>query len=196
MQPTAEALTQGLADVKASPREEGRLEAIVVRPVTNERRLLETCRLDVAEGAVGDKWVRGVRPAPPAGAAELDSQLTLMNARSALLVAGSREAWVLPGDQLIVDLDLSLDHLKPGDHLQVGPVLLEITPKAHNGCRKFAARFGEAALAWVNSPEGKHLRLRGIYARVIRGGDVRVGDWIRKMERGEPPVPKRTGDGR
>lgn len=177
----AEELRAGLEHVKASPRDAGRLEAIVVRPAPNLRRELKVCRLDVAFGAEGDRWSEKVPSTPLPGFEDQSSQLTLMNARAAQLVAGSRERWELAGDQLFVDLDLSEANLRAGDRLSVGSAVLEVTHQPHNGCRKFSARFGPAALAFVNSPEGKQLHLRGIYARVIQAGEVRVGDRIDKI---------------
>jgi MOSC domain-containing protein YiiM len=59
--------------------------------------------------------------------------------------------------------------------------VLEITAQPHLGCAKFNARFGADALALVNSPAGKELRLRGVNAMVIEAGWVRTGDRIRKM---------------
>jgi len=52
--------------------------------------------------------------------------------------------------------------------------------KAHTGCAKFAKRFGKQAVEFVNCLEGKRLHLRGLYARIIDGGIVHVGDEIRK----------------
>jgi MOSC domain-containing protein YiiM len=110
-----------------------------------------------------------------------------MNSRTVGLVAGSRDRWALAGDQLYVDLDLSADNLRTGDRLRIGPeAVIEITAKAHLGCRKFAARYGEAALAWANSPEGRRLHLRGVYAMVITPGEVRVGDRIDKLSHRAP----------
>jgi MOSC domain-containing protein YiiM len=51
----------------------------------------------------------------------------------------------------------------------------------HKGCRKFAERFGHDGLRFVNTPEGRSLRLRGAYARVVTAGVVRPGDAIRRM---------------
>jgi len=114
---------------------------------------------------------------------EQDSQVTLMNSRAVQVIAGHRERWALAGDQLYVDLHLGVDNLRAGDRLRIGPAVLEVTAMAHNGCRKFAARYGNAALAFVNSPEGKQQHLRGIYARVVEPGVIQVGDLIQK----EPP---------
>ena len=104
-----------------------------------------------------------------------------MNSRCLSLVAGDRERWPLAGDNLIVDLDLSETNIAPGQRLKIGEAILEITAKPHNGCAKFSRRFGADALKFVNSPEGKTLRLRGVHAQVVQAGRVSVGDRIEKL---------------
>ena len=47
--------------------------------------------------------------------------------------------------------------------------------------QKFVARFGLEAMQWVNSPLGKQLHLRGVNARVVQPGVIRVGDRVRKL---------------
>lgn len=180
MHRTAAELNAGLDDVRRSPRDGGRVEAIVVRPATDERREMTACRFAVGAGADGDRWVERFPSPPLPGMKEQESQVTLMNSRAVQLIAGTRERWALAGDQLYVDLDLGVDNFRPGDRLRAGTVVFEITPMPHNGCRKFASRYGDDALAFVNSPEGKRLHLRGIYVRVVEAGEIRVGDSIRK----------------
>ena len=51
----------------------------------------------------------------------------------------------------------------------------------HTGCKKFAARFGLDALKFIGSPVGKQLQLRGVNAKVIRPGAIRVGDAVKKL---------------
>jgi MOSC domain-containing protein YiiM len=174
---TAE-LEAGLDHVRDAPADAGRLELVVRRPVEGEREELDTGELDLTEGLVGDRWSRGKHGRPPKSN---ESQLTLMSARAADLVAGTRERWPLAGDQLFVDIDLSEENLPPGTRLAVGAAVVEISALPHTGCKKFVERFGKEAMLFVNSPEGRALRLRGVNARIVEPGAVRPGDEIRKL---------------
>ena len=109
-------------------------------------------------------------------------QLTLMNARAVDLVAGGdRERWALAGDQLYVDLDLSVDNLPSGTRLTLGTAVIEVTAEPHTGCVKFASRFGKDAHRFVNTKAHRHLRLRGLNAKIVETGTVAAGDTIRKL---------------
>lgn len=59
--------------------------------------------------------------------------------------------------------------------------MIEVTQRPHTGCAKFQDRFGADALAFVNFPEGRELRLRGLCALVVQGGTVRVGDAVTRL---------------
>lgn len=178
---TTAALEAGLDEIRAAPAESGRLELIVRRPAVDEREVLAQAQLDPVDGLVGDTWrARGNRRTPD-GSADLDAQVTLMNARAAALVAADPDRRPLAGDQLYVDLDLSVTNLPAGTRLAVGDAVIELSAKPHTGCAKFSARFGRDALRFVNSPEGRQLRLRGANARVVVGGTIRTGDEVRKL---------------
>jgi MOSC domain-containing protein YiiM len=173
---TLDALEAGLTEVRGAPADDGTVELIARRPAEDERELLDQAMLDPVRGLVGDRW-HATRH-PDSGA---ENQVTLMNARSAALVAGPRARWALAGDQLYVDLDLSGANLPPGTRLQVGSAVLEVTPEPHTGCGKFVRRFGVEAQKFVNSPTGRELNLRGLNTRVLVGGTVWIGDPIRKL---------------
>jgi MOSC domain-containing protein YiiM len=78
-------------------------------------------------------------------------------------------------------MDLSAKNLPAGTRLALGSAVLEITAKPHSGCKKFAARFGQDAIKFVNSPLGKELHLRGLNARVVQSGTIQVGDTVKKI---------------
>jgi hypothetical protein len=177
---TADALEAGLEEVRRSPSEGGTVELIVCRPAENERLVLDEGVLDLEQGLVGDAWLARGSSRMPDGSANPDAQVTVMNARLIALVAGPRERWPLAGDQLYVDFDLSADNLPPGARLAVGSAVLEVTAEPHTGCAKFSARFGSAALRFINAPAGRQLRLRGLNARVVEPGVVRAGDAVTK----------------
>jgi hypothetical protein len=180
MHRTAEQLEAGIDAIRASPREEGTVDWIACRPAQGERTVLETATLDLVEGLVGDNWV--TRPTKlPDQKPNPEAQVTLMNVRAVELVAGVQERWALAGDQLYVDLDLSLENLPAGTRLPVGGAVLEVTALPDTGCAKVRDRFGSAASRWVNTPVGRALNLRGINVRVVSSGEVRRGDTIRKL---------------
>lgn len=179
---TTEELEQGLDDILASPQDAGRLELIVRRPEVDGRESLDAGRLDESEGLVGDNWLARGSGHMPDGAADPDMQLNIMNSRVAALVAVDPERRELAGDQLYVDLDLGPDNLPPGSRLSVGEAIIEVTEPPHTGCKKFAARFGVDAMVFVNSGLGKARNFRGINARVVRPGAIRVGDIVTKLE--------------
>jgi hypothetical protein len=172
----------GLDHVRAAPRNEGRLDLIARRPDVGAREVVEVAELDGAEGLLGDSWrTRGSRHTPD-GSAEVARQLTIMNSRAIdLFAAGDRARWASAGDQLYIDLDLSDQNLPPGTRLQLGDAVLEVSEEPHTGCAKFLQRFGRDVARFVNSPTGRELHLRGINARVVRPGTIRVGDIARKL---------------
>ncbi len=185
---TAEDLQAGLDYIRQSPLSEGTLELIVRRPAIGVREVLEEGNLDVTLGLTGDNWSVKASTATPDGSPDPAGQITLMNARTAGVIAGGRERWALAGDQLYVDLDLSDSNLPAGTRLAIGSAVIEITAKPHLGCAKFAARFGRDALRFVNTGPGRVLNLRGRNARVAVPGTIRRGDVIR-------PLAPTAGDG-
>jgi hypothetical protein len=174
-------LEAGLEYIRRSPREHGTLKMIVRRPHQDERESIPGGELNRSEGLVGDNWKRRGSKHSPDGSANLYAQITVMNARCIALLAGREERWALAGDQLYVDFDLSEENIPPGTRLAVGAAIIEVSAEPHSGCKKFSARFGVEAMKFVNSPEGRGLHLRGINARVIQAGTIRVGDSVSKV---------------
>jgi hypothetical protein len=181
---TGEELQRGLRHVALAPRTPGVLEALARRPDYGEREVLETAVLDEVEGLVGDSWHWRHNTHTPEGRPDPLGQLNVMGSRAAALIAGSnqRDRWVLAGDQLYIDVDLSEAGTPAGTRFAIGEAEIEITEKPHRGCPKFTARFGADALRLVNSEIGLALNLRGRNARVVRGGTIHVGDPVVRVE--------------
>lgn len=173
-------LMAGLSEIRRSPQNGGLLELIVRRPWVGEREVLEQGALDLVEGLVSDNWKARGSPSTPDGAPHPGKQLNVMNSRAIALLSQDRERWQLAGDQLFIDLDLSAENLPPGTLLALGSAAIEVTDQPHNGCKKFTARYGQDAMRFVNTPLGKQLHLRGVNARVVQPGVIRVGDVVSK----------------
>jgi hypothetical protein len=170
-----------LPHIRQAPTDIGTLRLIVRRPAVEARETLEEGALDEAEGLVGDNWRSRSSSRTSDGSPHPGTQITLMSVGAIGAISPDEARWPLAGDQLFVDLDLTYRNLPPGTRLQIGDAVLEVTDQPHTGCGKFIERFGVDAMKWVNSPEGRELNLRGIYARVVTSGRIHRGDTISKI---------------
>ena len=173
-----ESLDARLPELRALGSEQGTLETIVVRPTEGERELPSTAELTVEDGVVGDRWVPRF---DEAGQPRRGTQVTIASTHLLAMIA-DRDRWPLSGDNLLVDLGLDQESLPAGSRLAIGDtVVLQISEEPHTGCAKFSARFGSDALKFINSPEGRRLRLRGVNAHVVVPGTVSTGDVVRRL---------------
>lgn len=171
-------LEAGLLALAPAPKDVGRLAGIVRRPAKDQREVLPRAQLTPEAGLPGDTW--GQKPSP-----DPTAQLTAMQVEVAELIANG-QSLALFGDNLFVELDLSVANLPIGSRLRVGGAVVEVTPMPHDGCSKFNARFGSDALRFVNAKLRRHLNLRGIYWRVIEAGEVELGSPIQVLSRPAP----------
>ena len=175
-----ERLAAGLGQIRGAPTDGGRVVLLVRRPAVDQRDLLTEATLCQDAGLEGDNWLARGSKSTPDGSADLQRQITVMNARVAELVADGTDRMPLAGDQIYVDLDIGLDNLPAGSLLAVGQAVLEVSEAPHLGCAKFVERFGAEAMRFVNSRLGRQLRLRGMNTRVVVPGIVRLGDVVSK----------------
>ena len=179
---------RSMADLEAAlpaildgPKDNGRIDMIISRPGAGERTLPQSVRLTAAEGVEGDHWSRGCWLSNDAGEPHPDVQVCMMMSRCIRAIAGEPEFWPPAGDNLFIDMDLTPANLPPGTKVAMGTAELVITAEPHNGCQAFIDRYGRDACLFVNMGQGKVHRLRGIYGRVIKDGEVSVGDVLRKL---------------
>jgi MOSC domain-containing protein YiiM len=172
---TLEHLERSLAALPAAPLASGRAVLLIRRGDGGRREELDRIHLSPDAGLPGDAWGRRQEPNP-------DAQLTVMQIDVAKLIANGQPL-TLFGDNLIVDLDLSVANLPVGSQVRVGRAILKVTPQPHNGCQKFHARFGPEALRFVSKSDLRHRNLRGIYMRVVQPGEVVLGDPVEVLVR-------------
>ncbi len=174
-------LEAALDHLRNAPKDDGVLRLIVRRPQVDQREVVEEAELDTALGLIGDSWSRRGSSKSADGGPHPEMQINIMNARVTALVAQELERWPLAGDQLYLDMDLSKDNLPTGSRIAVGSAVLEVSALPHTGCHKFVSRFGVDAMKFVNSEVGKQLCLRGINAKVVQAGVVKVGHTAKKI---------------
>jgi len=174
-------LEAGLRALPEAPKDSGRLRLIVCRHSPGVHEALQRVHLSVEEGLPGDEWNRRLPRHP-------DAQLTVIRHPVAELIANGQPLTV-SGDNLVVDFDISAENLPVGTRLRVGDAIVEMTPKPHNGCAKFQARFGADALRFVQAPATRHQNLRGVYWKVVEPGVVTVDAPIQVISR-----PKTAND--
>jgi len=170
-------LTARIDHLRAAPAQIGTVELVIRRPAHGTREILDEGVLDEVDGMVGDNWLSRATARAIETGRHLDAQVNVMSARMVALLADTPQERAGAGDQLYLDLDISVANLPTGSRISLGEdAVIEVTAKPHAGCKKFTARFGEDAMRFVNSEVGTELRLRGFNARVVRGGVVRPGD--------------------
>lgn len=144
----------------------------MIRPAHGERITPQAARATPEGGMEGDRWTTDEHRSP-------GNQVSLVNVHLLRALAGGDEArMALSGDNLQVDLDLSERNLPTGTQLTIGEVVLEVTPDPHRPCRKFHERYGAIGVKRVVRGNRTGRRGRGVLARVVRGGMLRVGDAI------------------
>ena len=169
----------------ASPKEEGVLRGIVIRPPelgSGGRRILERVELTPEAGLVGDRWATDE--------ARLgEDQVSLINVHVLESLAGKDpESKARSGDNLHVDLDLSEENLPVGTRLELGTALLEVSPQPHVPCQLFHERFGATGVKRVARANRRGRRGRGVLCMVIRAGEAKLGDQVRVVRTAPPPA--------
>ena len=178
---TTQQLEEGLDLIKKSPNDNALVDMIVCRPTEGNRKILQEGFLDKVIGLEGDNWIDRGSAKTADGCSHPDMQLNIMNSRSITLIARQKDRWQLAGDQLFIDLNLTDKNIPAGTRLSIGDAIIEVTAIPHNGCKKFTERYGIDAVKFVNSPIGKELHLRGVNAKIIKSGKIKVSDVVKKI---------------
>ena len=174
----AASLAAALPHVLAAPRTAGEVRLLCARPKPNQRTFPESLTLTRATGVIGDFEASRPWLVLPDGSPDPRNQVSLLPARVLDLVWRSKDPRLHPGDNIVVDLDLSHANLPTGTLLKVGTAILRVSDEPNDGCAKWKVRCGKDAYAWVRSKAHARLRLRGLFCAVEQDGVVTLGDRI------------------
>jgi hypothetical protein len=167
---SASELDRKISELPDAPMDKGTVDLLVAGGADFSRILPATVELTTARGMPNDRFELQDKYGS-------EYQLATTRTDYATVIANG-QALELHGDNLFLNLELSSKNLPLGSRVRVGRALLEVTPQAHNGCKKWVQRFGLAPMRLNLAPHFKHQHLRGIYFRVIEDGVVAVGDTV------------------
>lgn len=178
---TAVELAAALPDVLAAPLDDGPVRLLCARPKPNARTFPDTLTLTRKDGVVGDFEMSRPWLALPDGSPDPRIQVSVLPWRVLELVWRERDRIAHPGDNIVVDMNLTEANLPVGALISVGTAVLRISDIPNDGCVKWKVRQGRAAFDWVSAPTDAHLRLRGLFCSVEQDGVIRLGDPIRRI---------------
>ena len=163
-------LERHLDHLRDAPRDVVSLELVVRRPGARQREVVEVAELHPDHGLVGDDWAARARRRGKMTASYAARSITVMSHRMISLLGDTDEDRAWAGDQLYVELDLSVVNLPTGSRLGIGDeAVIEVTKYPHTGCAKFVERYGDDAARFVNGDVGRPLRL-------LQGSSSQHGD--------------------
>lgn len=174
-------LDHALADILAAPKSNTPIEMLCRRPDRNQREFPERLSLSVSGGIEGDYEMEKPWLKLSDGSPDPRIQVSILPKRVLDLVWRDRENVAFPGDTIIADLNVTLDNMPVGTRLQIGEAEVEVSDLWNEGCAKWKVRMGRDAYNWTSAPEHEPLRLRGIYCRIVKDGEVQLGDLIQKL---------------
>lgn len=174
-------LSLAMPSILAAPRDAGVVRLLCTRPKPNLRSFPDVLTLTRLKGVSNDYHLDQPWLELSDGSADPRIELSIMPWRVLDLCWRERDRVAHPGDNIAVDMSLSEVDLPVGSQLSVGTAIVEVSDVPNDGCVKWKVRCGKDAYKWIIAPEHLKLRLRGLYARVVQDGEVRIGDIIRRL---------------
>jgi MOSC domain-containing protein YiiM len=76
---------------------------------------------------------------------------------------------------------MSDDNTPPGTLIRAGTAILRVSDMPNDGCIKWKARYGQAAMDWIADPAMGRLRLRGVLCSIEQDGVVTLTDRLQVL---------------
>ena len=175
------ALDVAIAEIKNAPKDDVPIETLCFRPGFGERQFPHEINLTRAGGITGERWLKTPWMKLPDGSPDPAIQVSILGRRVHDAVRPDPQKSLHPGDTIIADLDCSDANMPAGTLLTVGTAVLRVSGVFNTACVKWKARYGAAAFDWVNTPEYRPLRLRGLLCSIYKDGVISQSDRILKQ---------------
>lgn len=175
---TRDDLWQAMPHVLAAPKTDAAIATLCFRAGFGLRSFPDRLTMTRAGGIPGERWLTHPWLKLADGSPDPRIQVSILPARVLDLVWRDRVGTVHPGDPIVADLDMTEANLPAGTLLQAGTAVLRVSDEPNDGCVKWKARYGAAAMEWIIAPEHSALRLRGVLCSIEQDGVVRVTDRI------------------
>ena len=175
---TRDDLWQALPFVLAAPKTDAKIAMLCFRPGFGLRTFPDRLTMTCIGGIPGERWLTHPWLKLPDGSPDPRIQVSILPTRVLDVVWRDRVDAVHPGDPIVADLDMSHANLPAGTLLQAGTAVLRVSDEPNDGCVKWKARYGTAAMDWIVAPEHSAYRLRGMLCSIEKDGVVGVADRI------------------
>ena len=177
-------LDAGLPHILSAPKDGGLIEMLCLRPEYGQRNFVDSISVRAAQGIPGERWSSHPWLRLPDGAPHPGIQVCILSKRVLDLVWRDRVNSVHPGDTFVTDMDLSEGNLPTGQLLSAGTAVLRVSEVFNDACVKWKARYGAASREWINAPQNRALRLRGILCAVVQDGEISCDERLHKLSDG------------
>lgn len=171
-------IEHAMPHILAAPRDHGPISMLLYRRKYNDRVFTDRLRLTRAHGVAGDFEMQTPWLKLADGTIDPRIQVSILPQRVLDLCWRNRHTNLHPGDQIIADLNMTVENLRPGTLIAAGTAVLRVSGIWNEGCVKWKARCGKVAYDWTRAPAHEALRLRGIFCAIEQDGDGAVGDKI------------------
>lgn len=169
-------LAAALPLIAAAPKTDAPIAMLCFRPGFGLRTHPQSLRMTRAEGIPGERWLTLPWLRLADGSPDPRIQVSILPTRVLDLVWRDRTTTLHPGDSIVADLDTSHANTPPGTLIRAGSAILRVSDEPNDGCVKWKARYGVAAMDWITAPAHHALRLRGILCSVEEDGEVTLAD--------------------
>ena len=177
---TKSALDAAIVQIKEAPKDDVPIETLCFRPGFGERQFPDQIDLTRRGGITGERWLKTPWMKLPDGSPDPAIQVSILGRRVHDAVRFDPQNMLHPGDTIIADLDCSEANMPRGTLLKIGSAVLRVSGVFNTACVKWKARYGAEAFEWINEPEYRPLRLRGLLCSIHQDGVISKEDRILK----------------